>query len=104
MPQRKTRLGSLSFLLWCALALQLGTQLALGSIMPSREQLLRRQAGTSSIPQLPVCIPPQLTSVITGQYPPSAVTTVQTGTNCNQYDDPPAQIVSDLESPDGLQD
>lgn len=49
--------------------------------------------------QLPsaVCLP-------IGQTPPSAVTTKQTGTNCNQYGDPPAAVLNDITSPDGLQD
>lgn len=50
--------------------------------------------------QLPICIPPD----ITGQIPPSAVTTKQTGTDCTKYGDPPAQVLNDITSPDGLQD
>lgn len=104
MQQRNNSFGGMSFLLWCALAIQLGAQLALGgSVMPSREELLRRQAGGAPLPQLPLCVPPQVTSPLSGTYPKSAVTTVQTGTDCTQYGDPPARVLSDLESPDGLQ-
>ncbi|SPO26303.1 conserved hypothetical Ustilaginaceae-specific protein [Ustilago trichophora] len=104
MQQRSNNFGGMTFLLWCALALQLGAQLALGSVMPATEDLLRRQTSGTPIPKLPVCVPPQVTSPLTGNYPKSAVTTVQTGTNCNQYGNPPARVLSDLESPNGLQD
>ncbi|CBQ73524.1 conserved hypothetical Ustilaginaceae-specific protein [Sporisorium reilianum SRZ2] len=106
MPQdRNNKFGGMTFLLWCALALQLGAQLALGgAVIPPAEELLKRQLGGMPIPQLPVCVPPQLTSPLTGSYPKSAVTTVQTGTNCGKYGDPPAQVLDNLESPNGLQD
>jgi hypothetical protein len=51
--------------------------------------------------ELSLCVP-QLFDALTG-YPPSAVTTVQTGTDCTQYGDPPATVVNDILSPDGLQ-
>ncbi|KAJ9479608.1 Conserved hypothetical Ustilaginaceae-specific protein [Pseudozyma hubeiensis] len=95
----------MSLLLWCALALQLGVQLALGgSVIPSSEELLKRQTSGQPLPKIPACIPPEVTSPLTGSYPKSAVTTVQTGTNCGQYGDPPAQVLDNLESPNGLQD
>lgn len=106
MQRRSIALGGVSFLFWCALALQLGAQLALGATMPSKEELLRRQIGGAGtpIPTIPLCVPPQVTSPLLGSYPKSAVTTVQTGTNCNQYGSPPARVVGDIESPTGLQD
>ncbi|PWN33597.1 uncharacterized protein FA14DRAFT_63733 [Meira miltonrushii] len=56
------------------------------------------------LPHVPVCVPPQVASA-TGQYPKSAVTTVQTGKDCTKYGDPPAKILTPLESlPTGLQD
>lgn len=95
----------MSLLLWCALALQLSSQLALpASAFESTEKMLRRQSGGASLPKIPLCIPPEVTSPLTGSYPKSAVTTVQTGTNCNQYGDPPAKVLDNLESPNGLQD
>lgn len=63
-----------------------------------------RAASGAPLPKLPLCVPPELTSPLTGKYPKSAVTTVQTGKNCNKYGDPPAKILSPLESPDGLQE
>uniref|UniRef100_V5EJW9 Carbohydrate esterase n=2 Tax=Kalmanozyma brasiliensis (strain GHG001) TaxID=1365824 RepID=V5EJW9_KALBG len=96
----------MSMLLWCALALQLGAQLALGrsiAFPPTDDEWLRRQSSTSSLPSIPACIPPQGTSPL-GIYPPSAVTTKQTGTNCNRYGDPPARVLNNVQSPNGLQD
>ena len=94
-----------SLLVWCALAVQLGAQLAMGgSLMPPTEDLLRRQLNGQPIPEAPVCIPPQVTSPLTNSYPKSAVTTVQTGKSCSRYGNAPARVVSNLESPNGLQD
>ena len=56
------------------------------------------------LPTLPLCIPPFLTTPLTGQYPPSAVTTNQTGTDCTRYGNPPAREVGPIESPTGLLD
>ena len=53
---------------------------------------------------LGLCLPPILTSPLTGQYPASAVTTKQTGTDCTQYGDPPAKVVGPILSPTGLED
>lgn len=62
------------------------------SLLPSRPE------------QIPLCVPPDVTAPITGKYPPSAITTKQTGNNCTQYGDPPAAVVNNIVSPDGLQD
>lgn len=51
--------------------------------------------------ELSLCAP-QLLDILTG-YPKSAVTTVQTGNDCTEYGDPPATVVDDVLSPDGLQ-
>lgn len=57
------------------------------------------------LPGVPICVPPQGSSALTGKYPQSAVTTKQTGKDCTQYGDPPAKILTPLESlPTGLQD
>lgn len=104
MQQSRNALGPASLLLWVSLVLQLFAQQTLSSVVPVTEDLLRRQSGGVPVPNIPLCVPPLLTSPLTGKYPPSAVTTVQTGKNCNQYGDPPARILSNLESPDGLQD
>lgn len=57
------------------------------------------------LPGVPVCVPPQASSLLTGKYPKSAVTTKQTGKDCTKYGDPPAKILNQLESlPTGLQD
>jgi hypothetical protein len=50
--------------------------------------------------QLPLCFPPD----VSGKVPPSAVTTKRTGKNCSKYGDPPAPVLNDITSPDGLQD
>lgn len=98
---RNTSSTAMSILLCYIFALQC----VMGrSAMPSKGEILRRQGSISQIPTLPLCIPPQGTSSLTGKYPPSAVTTVQTGTDCTQYGDPPARVVSNVEAPDGLQD
>jgi hypothetical protein len=44
----------------------------------------------------------ELLDPLTG-YPPSAVITIQTGTDCTHYGDPPATVANDILSPDGLQ-
>lgn len=54
--------------------------------------------------QIPLCVPPVVNGILTNRLPKSAVTTKQTGTNCNQYGNPPARVVNDIESPGGLQD
>jgi hypothetical protein len=56
----------------------------------------------ASIAQGVLCLPQALSAL--GQFPKSAVTTVQTGTDCTQYGDPPARIVSEAESPSGLEE
>lgn len=90
--------------LWCALAMMsFGVQMAAGAALLSAFSFHARAFADLPIPRNLVCPPYQVTSPLTNQFPPSAVTTVQTGNDCTQYGDPPAQVVSDLESPNGLQ-
>ena len=72
---------------------------AISAAPPSPSFYLER---SEPLPKIPLCVPPDLTS-ITGKYPPSAVTTKQTGDNCTQYGDAPAPVVGDIVSPTGLE-
>ncbi|TKY85300.1 hypothetical protein EX895_005462 [Sporisorium graminicola] len=99
MRQRHFGLNGTFVVLWLTLAFQLGKQVAIGSVLPSTDGFLTKRLGGVPIWKSPVCFSPAHSSPYE-----SAVTTVQTGTDCTKYGDPPAKVLSDFESPDGLLD
>lgn len=53
---------------------------------------------------LDTCVADGVIPAFSGNAPKSAVTIVQTGSNCTAYGDPPAKVVNDIVSPTGLED